>query len=88
MTTLMNATLPAAIANTATLVPSSVEGIGLPPGLTDVDAARITATITGSVGARQIESRIIDGERIEVRATWHRRDEVADFKHVAKEVRR
>lgn len=47
------------------------------------DAARITATITGSVGARQIESRIIDGERIEVRATWHRRDEVADFKHVA-----
>jgi len=48
MTTLMNAALPAAIANTATLVPSSAEGIGLPPGLTDADAARITAAIAAA----------------------------------------
>ena len=47
------------------------------------ESARITATITGSVGARHIESRIIDGKRIEAGATWHRRAEFADHKHVA-----
>ncbi|QGJ94918.1 hypothetical protein SEA_REDWATTLEHOG_58 [Gordonia phage RedWattleHog] len=48
------------------------------------DQARIVATATGSVGATFIHSK---GD-VEVRAIWHRRDEVADHKHVAKEVRR
>jgi hypothetical protein len=44
MTTLMNAALPAS----TTLVPTSAEATGLPPGLTDADATRITAAIAAA----------------------------------------
>lgn len=44
MTSLMNAALPAH----TTLVPTSADATGLPPGLTDTDAARITAAIAAA----------------------------------------
>lgn len=44
MTPLMNAALPA----TTTLVPTSADITALPPGLTDADAARISAAIAAA----------------------------------------
>ncbi len=52
MTTLMNAALPAA----TTLVPAAAAAVELPAGLTDIDAARITAAISA---ARTESTRIV-----------------------------